>query len=184
MHKTLVVVMMVAAVGCGGRSVGQTVHHGPTALPPAEPAPPAASVAPPAAQPASATPDPATSLPTPEGFVVDASQAPVLAAGHGKAWITKLATTAEAFVGIIKMAPKAAIPEHQDTAGEYVYILSGGGELTMDGKTFTIGPQSFIFMPAGVTVSFQNGNAELVALQVFAPPGPAAKYDGWKPVER
>ncbi len=183
MHKTLVLVMMVAAAGCGGRSVGQTVHHGPTALPPVEQAPPP-SVGPAPTESPAVTPDSTASPPTPEGLVVNASQAPVRVAGHGKAWISKLAASPEAFVGIIKMAPKAAIPEHQDTAGEYVYILSGGGELTMGGKTFTIGPQSFIFMPAGVTVSYQNGEAELVALQVFAPPGPAAKYDRWTPVER
>ena len=46
------------------------------------------------------------------------------------------------------------------------------------------GEAVIIFMPAGVTVSYQNGDAELVALQVFAPPGPAAKYDRWRPVAR
>jgi len=191
MQRWMVLGLMVIAFGCGGRSVGQTVHHGPTALPPDEPPPPATTST---AGPSTTAPTPAPAPTAPAGppaplaaragYVVDAGTAPVLAAGHGKAWMTKLATSSHAFIGLIKMAPGAAIPEHQDEADEYVYVLSGGGELTLDGKRHTIGPQSFICMPAGMTVSYQNGDAEMVALQVFAPPRPTAKYDGWQAVGR
>ena len=36
-----------------------------------------------------------------------------------------------------------------------------------------------LFMPANAEVSFQNGEAEMLALQVFAGPDPAKKYDAW-----
>ena len=50
----------------------------------------------------------------------------------------------------------------------------------MDGKTYEITAGTTIYMPANATVSFQNGDQPLVAIQVFAGPGPAAKYDTWK----
>ena len=45
-----------------------------------------------------------------------------------------------------------------------------------------IGPGSTIYMPANALVSYQNGDAPLVAIQVFAGPAPAAKYDAWEVV--
>jgi len=41
-----------------------------------------------------------------------------------------------------------------------------------------------IYMPPDALVSFANGPHRLVALQVFAGPEPAAKYDAWTPVAR
>jgi hypothetical protein len=37
-------------------------------------------------------------------------------------------------------------------------------------------------MPPNAEVEFRNGDAQLVAIQVFAGPEPAAKYDAWAPV--
>jgi hypothetical protein len=37
-------------------------------------------------------------------------------------------------------------------------------------------------MPPGALVSFENGPETLVAIQVFAGPEPAAKYDAWEQV--
>jgi len=104
-------------------------------------------------------------------------------AGSGKAWITRLAQGENAFVGMLELAPGAAVPEHQDATEEYIYFLSGSGTLTMAGTAYPVEAGSFIYMPAGITVSYQNGDTPLVALQVFAGPEPAKKYDGWQPVE-
>ena len=38
-----------------------------------------------------------------------------------------------------------------------------------------------VFMKAGARVSYQNGPAKMVAIQVFAGPAPADKYQQWKP---
>ena len=62
-----------------------------------------------------------------------------------------------------------------------------------DGKPFTIqvGDEvrnlaqvkagDTVFMKAGARVSYQNGPAKMVAIQVFAGPAPADKYQQWKP---
>jgi hypothetical protein len=36
-----------------------------------------------------------------------------------------------------------------------------------------------VYMPADATVSFENGGAPMRALQVFAGPEPAKKYQKW-----
>ena len=71
------------------------------------------------------------------------------------------------------------LPEHQDPTEEYIHVLRGTGTLTIDGSKHEVGPGDTVFMPANATVSYQNGNEEMVAIQVFAGPGPADKYDGW-----
>jgi quercetin dioxygenase-like cupin family protein len=98
----------------------------------------------------------------------------------GKAFITLLARGNNAFVGKLEMQPGAAVPEHQDPTEEYIHVLSGRGTMIMNGKTYEIAPGTTIFMPAFATVSYQNGDEPLVAIQVFAGPSPADKYEGWK----
>ncbi len=116
----------------------------------------------------------------PSAVVLARAAAPKFVAPSGKAWITRLVQGEQAFVGVLELAAGAAVPQHQDPTEEYIYVLSGGGELTIDGKTHAVGPHTLFFMPAGATVSYQNGPEQLVALQIFAGPAPAAKYDKWK----
>ena len=60
---------------------------------------------------------------------------------------------------------------------------AGGGTITIDDKAHKIGPGTTVYMPANAKVTYQNGPDEIVAIQVFAGPEPAAKYDGWKTVK-
>lgn len=119
----------------------------------------------------------------PERRVLAAGEAPQRVAPNGKGVITLLARGDGAFLGHLEMAAGGAVPEHRDATEEYLYILEGGGDLTIDGEHHRIGPGSTVFMPANALVSFQNGDAPLVAIQVFAGPAPAAKYDAWTPRE-
>lgn len=100
-------------------------------------------------------------------------------ASHGKAEIFVLAEGAEAFLGKLELAPGAAVPEHQDATEEFIFVLEGEGTITIDGAQHTVKPNTAIYMPADATVTYQNGDKRMVALQVFAGPAPAAKYDGW-----
>jgi quercetin dioxygenase-like cupin family protein len=101
---------------------------------------------------------------------------------NGAATVAILAQGNNAFVAQLRMDAGAAVPEHQDGDEEYIVVLEGTGTITIDGESQEIGPGSAVFMPANATVSFQNGDSEMVALQVFAGPGSAAKYDRWSPV--
>ncbi len=115
--------------------------------------------------------------------VVTVEDAEHRVASHGKAEIFVLARGEQAFVGKLELAGGAAVPEHQDATEEFIYVLEGNGRITIDGAEHAVKPNTAVYMPANATVSFQNGDARMVALQVFAGPGPAAKYDGWEVIE-
>lgn len=98
---------------------------------------------------------------------------------NGKATASLYVTGDNAFVGRLEMAPGAKVPQHRDPTEEYIYVIEGSGTITIDGERSEVGPNTAIYMPAGAEVSFQNGAAPFVALQVFAKPGPEAKYLKW-----
>jgi quercetin dioxygenase-like cupin family protein len=101
----------------------------------------------------------------------------------GTATIHMLAADAQsAFVGLLEISPGAGVPEHQDESEEFIYVLEGGGAITVDGQPHTIGAGDLVYMPAGATVSFAAGEAGPTrVLQIFAPAASAAKYDAWQP---
>ncbi|HJL17718.1 MAG TPA: cupin domain-containing protein [Sandaracinaceae bacterium LLY-WYZ-13_1] len=110
------------------------------------------------------------------------ADAPRREAPPGTASVAMLARGTNAFVARLEMAPGAEVPEHQDADEEYIHVLEGRGTMWIDGVEHEVGPGATIFMPAGATVRFRNGDAPLVALQIFAGPGSAAKYERWNPV--
>lgn len=98
----------------------------------------------------------------------------------GKGDIRVLARGDNAFLGRLELAPGGKVPEHRDPTEEYIHILEGGGRFTIDGQVHEVGPGTTIYMPPGALVSFENGPAKLVAIQVFAGPEPAGKYEAWQ----
>lgn len=100
-------------------------------------------------------------------------------APSGKAWVTPYVEGQNAWLGRLDLAAGAKVPTHRDPTEEYIHVLSGHGTMTIDGTRTQVGPGDTIYMPAGAEVSFENGRENLSALQVFAAPTPAAKYDTW-----
>ena len=123
--------------------------------------------------------DPALADAAVAGSVVAIADAQVRTAPSGKARVTLLARGENAFLGKLEMDGGGGVPEHQDATEEYIHVLEGGGTITIDGATSELKPGSTVYMPANATVSFQNGPDKMVAIQVFAGPEPAAKYDAW-----
>ena len=105
-----------------------------------------------------------------------------LAPSTQKAQIKRLALGKNAFIGELSIQPGARVPVHRDPTEEYLYVLSGGGTMTLNGTVHTVKEGDVIYMPAGAEVSFVNGNTVTRVLQVFAGPSPASKYDGWTSV--
>lgn len=103
-------------------------------------------------------------------------------APSGKATITHLARGSNAYLGLLRMDAGAAVPAHRDPTEEYIHVLEGSGTMTIDGERYEVDAGTTVYMPADAEVSFQNGGAPMVAIQVFAGPEPAAKYDAWTPV--
>jgi quercetin dioxygenase-like cupin family protein len=116
-----------------------------------------------------------------EAAVVPLDQAEVRTSPTKQARVTILARGHNAFVAKLEMDPSAKIPLHRDSTEEYVHVLEGSGKMTIDGKPYDITPGSTIYMPANVEVSFENSDAKLVGIQVFAGPEPAKKYEAWMP---
>jgi quercetin dioxygenase-like cupin family protein len=136
------------------------------------------------ASPPKAAPTEATATPTPAPvwpLVTPAAKAERRVSPNGKARITILARGHEAFVGRLEMGPGAAVPEHRDATEEYIHVLEGSGTIIIDDVTYPLAVGDTVYMPADAKVSFQNGDAPLVGLQVFAGPEPAAKYEAWTP---
>jgi len=163
-----VLALGAALAGCGGASAGDarcrdTVGRG-GAEPPPPPTPPASAAA---------------ELPPLAPSIVGVEDAERRDAPNGQASVAFLARGHGAFVGRLEMAPEAAVPEHQDATEEYIHVLEGHGTITIDGTEHEVGPGTTIFMPAGATVSYRNGDERMVALQVFAGPEPANKYNEW-----
>jgi len=133
---------------------------------------------------ASATTDMLAEEPAPpkaSATVADGAAAGVTrVAPNGTAKVTVLAQGNNAFVARLEMDGHAEVPQHRDSTEEYIVVLEGGGTLLMDGKPHQLQKGSAVFMPANAEVSFANGPETMVAIQVFAGPEPAAKYDAWK----
>jgi len=117
--------------------------------------------------------------PASSSTVVNLDNADTRISPPGTAQIKILARGQEAFLGQLTLAPGATVPEHSDATEEYIHILSGSGDIVIDGQSHHVTAGTTIFMPAGATVSFQNGDQEMTALQVFANPQPADKYNAW-----
>jgi len=120
----------------------------------------------------------ATAGDAPDG-VTRSAEVPTRTAPSGTASVRPLARGQAAFLGELTLAPGAKVPAHRDPTEEIVYVQRGGGTMTMDGETFELAAGDSVVMPAGAEVSFVNGDAESVVVQVFAGPGPADKYDAW-----
>ena len=93
-----------------------------------------------------------------------------------------LARGRNAYLGRLELEPGAKVPLHRDSTEEFIYVLEGGGHMTIDGAPYDVTVGHTIYMPANVEVSFQNGPTKTVALQVFAGPEPADKYESWSPL--
>jgi quercetin dioxygenase-like cupin family protein len=119
----------------------------------------------------------------PASTVVPLAEAPRHVAPPGTATITHLARGLNAYVGKLEMDGGGAVPEHRDATEEFIHVLSGGGTITIDGTSHLIEAGTTIYMPAEALVSYENGPEPMTAIQVFAGPAPAAKYDGWAPAE-
>ena len=120
-----------------------------------------------------------TATKLPSSVVVPPDGGEIREAPSKKARVTILAEGKNAFLAKLWMAPNASVPSHRDASEEYIVILEGQGTIWIDGAQSSVSPGSVIFMAANAEVRFANGDKPLVALQVFAGPESAKKYDSW-----
>ena len=118
------------------------------------------------------------------GTVIHLAEARMAQTASQKARISHLARGQNAYLGQLWIAPNAGVPLHRDPTEEYLYVLEGGGELTMNSVVYSLKKGTAVFMPAGAEVTFKNGAAPTVVLQIFAGPQSADKYQSWKNADK
>ena len=136
-------------------------------------------------EPAAALDPPAATAPkqnTIPAQITEVSTAERRAAPNDLGQVAMLLQGENAFVAQLQLSPLAEIPPHRDETEEYIVIIEGGGTLLVDGRSFQLRPGSAVLMPANSEVSYANGPETLVAIQVFAGPAPAKKYETWTPI--
>lgn len=114
-----------------------------------------------------------------KGLVIDENHHEKRQFGEGKAVITHLARGKEAYLGRLMLQGGVHVPLHQDPTEEYLIIEQGHGIIEIDGVSHKLKPGSVVYMPANAKVSFTNDSETFVALQVFAGPESADKYQNW-----
>ena len=115
-----------------------------------------------------------------QGEIINTKSVEKRQVGQGKAIIELMKTGKSAFIGRLTLAANAKVPQHRDPTEEYLLIEQGQGLITIDGQKTKVKQGDLIYMPAHAEVSFINGAQKLVALQIFAGPKSAVKYNKWQ----
>ncbi|MFU8802381.1 MAG: cupin domain-containing protein [Bradymonadaceae bacterium] len=97
----------------------------------------------------------------------------------GETTVLWLASGEKAYLGKIALAPGAVVPLHRHESEEYLYIVEGGGVMTIEGKEYELAPGTVVLVPTGFEHGYVNGPAPTKALQVFAAPDGAARFLEW-----
>lgn len=81
-------------------------------------------------------------------------------------------------VGLSLIEPGRIHEEHSHDAEEVIYIISGKGELTINGNEIvSLSKGTVIVLKAGEKHSIKVlGDEQLVCLWIYAPPGPEKKF--------
>ena len=122
----------------------------------------------------------------PPHTAIQVTDAPARTVG-GKATVRRLAGKEEgaqnAFFAVLELSVGAKVPVHRDATEEYIYVLQGTGQITIDGSVHTLSAGAGVFMPANAEVSFvATGTEPVKVIQFFAGQGPEAKYASWAAV--
>ena len=100
--------------------------------------------------------------------------------GKGKAriLIDEKATGSNAIsLSLLEFSPGLELPRHEHAgASEVLYILSGGGKLTVGSEVMPYGPDTALAIPGGQPHAGQIGGAATTAVQIYAPAGPEQRY--------
>jgi len=87
------------------------------------------------------------------------------------------------YVGILEAEPGAEVPRNSHPgSAEILYVLSGGGEVTIGSEKIKFGAEEALHIPDGQPHAAKfTGPDKTVMLQVFAPAGPEERYRAPQP---
>lgn len=72
-------------------------------------------------------------------------------------------------LSLVEMAPGAVIAEHAHPHEQIGYMVAGGGEFIIDGRSYQVGRGQMWRLPGGVRHKVIAGSEGLMAVDVFYP---------------
>ena len=113
--------------------------------------------------------------------LVSQAQTPTHLLGKGMAEVQVLLDRSKglssAAISILSASGGWSVPEHRHPeADEVLYILEGGGELTLEGEKIQVAAGHAVFIPRNALHAFVCGAQGVKALQVYAPGGPEQRF--------
>jgi quercetin dioxygenase-like cupin family protein len=116
------------------------------------------------------------------GIATAAKVEPIVLPG-GKARVRKLLTTDNtgrqvAYLGVLEADPGAEIPRHlHPMSAELLYVVSGGGVLTVGAEPIPFGPDTAIQIPENQPhLAAFTGPDKTIMIQLYAPSGPEQRF--------
>jgi quercetin dioxygenase-like cupin family protein len=82
------------------------------------------------------------------------------------------------YVGILEAEPGAEVPRNTHPgSAEILYVVSGGGDVTVGSEKITFGAEEALHIPDGQPHAAKfTGPDKTIMLQIFAPAGPEERY--------
>ena len=111
--------------------------------------------------------------------VLSAADVPLRVSPDGSTSVTWLAEGANAYVGLITLSPGTEVPLHTHESEEYLYILEGGGLMTIDGQDYPLEAGMVVAVPSHTEHGFVNGPEDTLAVQIFADSEGAQRFLEW-----
>jgi quercetin dioxygenase-like cupin family protein len=106
------------------------------------------------------------------------SQAKTYPIANGGGAVKMLVEDGSIYAGELSLTSGVAVPEHvHATEAEVLFVLAGGGELTIDGRPYPVETGTAVYIPAGAKHSFKAAGS-FRAVQFYAPGGPAQRFKG------
>ncbi len=98
---------------------------------------------------------------------------------HTRVLVGEGGLTAQAFCqGYVVIPPGAGVPEHRHPQEEVYLILSGAGEMTIDGETLPLNGVCAVYVPSGKPNALvNNGEEEMLFVFTYAPSGTVGHWE-------
>jgi quercetin dioxygenase-like cupin family protein len=116
---------------------------------------------------------------------LDSAPALKIAGGKGLARILleeKTTGSSAMALSVMEFDGGAEVAKHAHTgASELLYVIAGGGKVTVGGETLGFGADNAIFIPADQQHAAKMSGGSTLAVQIYAPAGPEQRYRGANP---
>jgi quercetin dioxygenase-like cupin family protein len=85
-------------------------------------------------------------------------------------------------LAVLQFEGAVELPRHAHTgASELLYVLQGGGKVTVGDETHSFGPNTAVYIPADQPHGARMTGGQTIAVQIYAPAGPEQRFRGALP---